>query len=293
VAKNYSRFNVTTLSLIVAVARAGSISAGAQAMNLAVAAASKRLSDFEEQMQIKLFYRRTVGVELTDAGREIYHFVLNVLEHLERREREIAQFAKGVRGQVRVWANPPAISQSLPEDLAQFLNQNSGISLDVEEREGPDIVRAVRENRADIGIFGESMNAAGLAVFPYHKERLGLVVPKKTSIGSKALGAIRSGASIRLYLPAPGNADCVPSRIREQPARSSTQDQIARTQYWHHVSDDFAWTGNRCFAGSGRAGLYQAVELEGDKPDRRLGRSAAASRRARCRLTLSPSSPVV
>lgn len=78
---NPSRFNFVTLALIVAVARAGSISGGAKAMNLALAAASKRVADFENHVGVAIFYRRPQGVELTDAGRAIYHNLLNILEN--------------------------------------------------------------------------------------------------------------------------------------------------------------------------------------------------------------------
>src|SRR3954469_9602792 len=127
---NPSRFNLVTLALIVAVAREGSISGGAKAVNLAVAAASKRIADLESQIGLQIFYRRAHGVELTEAGRAIFHNVLNILENVEVLDRAIQEIGSGARSQVRIWANPAAISEALPDDLSAFIRTHRDVSVE-------------------------------------------------------------------------------------------------------------------------------------------------------------------
>ena len=174
---NYARFNLVTLSLIVAVARAGSISGGARETNLAMAAASKRLGDFETQIGLPIFYRRSHGVELTEAGRSILSDILSVLEDVDRLARNIAEFSSGHRGHVRIWANPAAISEALPDDIAEFSAANPDIVIEMEERDSPETVKAVVENRADIGIFADSVSTEGLVSEVYRLDHLALIVP--------------------------------------------------------------------------------------------------------------------
>ena len=174
---NYARFNLVTLSLIVAVARAGSISGGARETNLAMAAASKRLGDFETQIGIPIFYRRSHGVELTEAGRAILNDILIVLDDVDRLARNIAEFSQGHRGHVRIWANPAAISEALPDDIAEFSAENPDIVIEMEERDSPETVKAVVENRADIGIFADSVSAEGLQAEVYRLDHLALITP--------------------------------------------------------------------------------------------------------------------
>jgi DNA-binding transcriptional LysR family regulator len=90
----------------------------------------------------------------------------------------LSDYAAGVRGQVRIWANTSALTQFLPDDLHAFVNSHSGIQIDIEERNSGDVVAGVRENRTDIGIFAEPTPAEGLEVFSYRDQHLGLVVPK-------------------------------------------------------------------------------------------------------------------
>jgi DNA-binding transcriptional LysR family regulator len=65
---NPARVDFVTLRLFRAVAESGSISKGAEACNLALSAASRRLTDFEATTGARLLERSPRGVTLTPAG---------------------------------------------------------------------------------------------------------------------------------------------------------------------------------------------------------------------------------
>ncbi|RBA25401.1 LysR family transcriptional regulator [Herminiimonas fonticola] len=174
---NVARFDLVTLNLFVAIARTGSITRGAHQANLALAAASKRISDLESHFGTSLLYRHATGVTLTDAGNACFQHVLGILQDVERMSGVMSDYASGVRGQVRIWANTSAITQFLPLDLHEFLRTHAGIRIDLEERNSGDTVAGVRENRTDIGIFAAPTPMDGVATFEYRKQKLGLVVP--------------------------------------------------------------------------------------------------------------------
>lgn len=174
---NLPRFNLTTLTLVASIARAGSISKGARELNMAIAAASKRVADFEAELGVTIFYRRPPGVVITEAGRAIIGHILSVLADLDRLNREATDLASSDRGKIRLWASHAAISGNLPNELAAFVRNNPNVSIEIEERESAAIIKAVHENSADIGIFAAVANTSGLATFLYRVEELVLVVP--------------------------------------------------------------------------------------------------------------------
>lgn len=174
---NVARFDLITLNLFVAIARTGSITRGAHQANLALAAASKRISDLEVHFGTSLLYRHANGVTLTDAGNACFQHALGILQDVERMSGVMSDYASGVRGQVRIWANTSAITQFLPLDLHEFLRTHTGIRIDLEERNSGDTVAGVRENRTDIGIFAAPTPMDGVATFEYRKQKLGLLVP--------------------------------------------------------------------------------------------------------------------
>ncbi len=176
---NFSRFDLTTLALFVAVARAGSISAGARQSHLAVGAASKRISDLEAVLGTPLLYRNTAGVALTDAGQACLAHAQRVLQEVEQMAVTLSDFAEGVRGQVRIAANTSALTQFLPEDLAAFMDEHPAVRVDLEELNSTEIVTAVLENRADIGVFADRTPAQGLVTVPYRSDDLVLITPQR------------------------------------------------------------------------------------------------------------------
>lgn len=174
---NLARFDLVTLGLFVAVARQGSISAGARQSHLAVAAASKRISDLETAVGAPLFFRHAAGVQLTEAGQACFHHALTILQDVERMAGVMSDYASGVRGQVRVCANTSAITQFLPDDLASFMQRHPTIRIELEEQNSRDIVAALVENRADVGIFADRTPAAGLMTVEYRQDELVIITP--------------------------------------------------------------------------------------------------------------------
>ena len=174
------RIDLTSLQLFVAVCELGSIGRAAEREYIAASAVSKRLSDLEAAVDTALLYRHSRGVTLTPAGESLLHHARNVLYGLERMQGELSEYADGVRGHVRVHATISAIVQFLPEDLGAFSREHSQIKIDLQEHLSADVLQAVHEGTADIGICNMGQASTnGLQTKPYRTDRLVLVVPNK------------------------------------------------------------------------------------------------------------------
>jgi DNA-binding transcriptional LysR family regulator len=174
---NIARFDLVTLSLFIAVARQGSISAGARQSHLAIGAASKRISDMEIALGTPLLYRQASGVELTEAGHTFLHHASRVVNEMAQMAAAMSDYAFGVKGQVRLAANTSAITQFLADDVAAFMRAHPAIRISMEEENSANIVRAVIDNQADIGIFADRTPCAGLHTSHYRHDDLVLMVP--------------------------------------------------------------------------------------------------------------------
>jgi len=173
------RIDLTSLQLFVAVCELGSIGRAAEREFIAASAVSKRLSDLEAPLQTPLLYRHTRGVNLTPAGESLLHHARSVLFSLEKMQAELSEYAEGVRGHVRIHANISAIVQFLPEDLGTFTREHTQVKIDLGEHLSTEVVRAVQEGAADIGICNAGA-AAGheLQALPYRQDELVLIVPR-------------------------------------------------------------------------------------------------------------------
>jgi len=175
---NPHRIDFASLSLFNLIARTGSISKGAALAHLAVGAASKRISDLEHAVGTALLERHSRGVTLTVAGQALYRHAQRILTDVDVLAAELSDFTSGIVGVVRLWANTSAVTQFLPRQLASFTKANPGIRIELEEKNSNEIVLAVLDGRADIGIFADRTPALGLQCLDYREDHLSLVVPK-------------------------------------------------------------------------------------------------------------------
>ncbi len=174
---NLHRLDLVSLSLFHLVARTGSISRGAGLALLAVGAASKRISDLEAAVGAPLLERHSRGVKLTAAGEALLHHAQRILADIDLLRADLSDHARGVQGVVRLWANTSAITQFLPADLAAFATAQPGIRIELNEADSHEIVLAVLDGRADLGIFADRTPTLGLQTLSYRRDRLVLVVP--------------------------------------------------------------------------------------------------------------------
>jgi DNA-binding transcriptional LysR family regulator len=170
--------DLTTLRLFVATCEAGNIARAAAQANMVSSAVSKRLAQLEAQFGTPLLVRRRHGVEPTGAGETLLEHARGMLVGAQRIERDMAAFAAGVRGQVRVLATASVMAESLADDIAAFLQQpgHGGIRVDVEERVSTAVVQGIREGVASVGICWDAADLRGLQSRGYRHDQLAIVV---------------------------------------------------------------------------------------------------------------------
>lgn len=182
---NLHRIDLVSLSLFNLVARTGSISQGAELAMLAVGAASKRITDLEMAFGVTLFERHSRGVHLTPAGVTLHQHVQRILADVDQMSADLSDHAKGLMGVVRLWANTSAMTQFLPKDLADFTRQQAGVRIELNEADSSEVVLAVLDGRADLGIFADRTPTLGLQTMPYRRDRLVLVVPTHHALAKR------------------------------------------------------------------------------------------------------------
>src|SRR5246127_5589944 len=172
------RFDLIDLRLFRDVVEAGSITHGAERTHLAVAAASTRIRNMEATLGTPLLHRERQGVHPTEAGRTLLHHAQLLLQQAERMRGDLAEYADGLRGQVRLMSNTNALTEFLPEPLSAFLAAHPQVNINLEERLSDEIVAAVADGTADVGIVASTVEITGLEVLPFRVDRFVLVVAK-------------------------------------------------------------------------------------------------------------------
>jgi len=179
------RFDLVDLQLFVHVVDAGSITAGAARAHLALASASARLQGMEEALGVQLLLRGRRGVRATAPGRSLLQHARAVLQQVERMHADLGQYARGLKGHVRLLCNTSAMTEFLPEALGAFMAAHPQIDIDLEEHTSVEIVRSIARGAADLGIVADSADPGGLQTVPFRTDRLVLICAPDHPLGRR------------------------------------------------------------------------------------------------------------
>jgi DNA-binding transcriptional LysR family regulator len=144
--------DVTRLRVLVAVARHGSVTAAAHALNYAQPSVSHHLARLEAETGTKLVQRAGRGIRLTDAGRLLAERATEVLGRLDAAENELAVFAGLRAGRLRLAAFPSALSTIVPAAAAILHERHPSVDLRLTEAEPPEAVRMLRAGYVDVAL---------------------------------------------------------------------------------------------------------------------------------------------
>jgi DNA-binding transcriptional LysR family regulator len=169
------RYDLLDLRLFRHVVAARSITLGAERVHLALPSASARIKALEDSLGTPLLIRHARGVRPTPVGLTLERHARAILSRLEEMDQDLAGAMADSRTRVRLLGNGAAVMEHLDEPLADFLQAQPRVDVDVEESPSPRIVLALREGRADLGIFVAAPGLEDLQVRPFRDDPLVLV----------------------------------------------------------------------------------------------------------------------
>lgn len=185
---NLNRFDMISLRLFVAVVDAGSLTAGAARFGISLAAASKRMGELEQHCAIALLQRNKRGVAVTAEGQTLHRHAIEVIARLEQLAQAVDEFHSSAgAGNLRLWANPSAISGFLPEVLARYARRYAEVRIDLEDALSEDGVRAVQKGVAELAIIGDNVPCEDLETILCNLDELVLLVPSKHPLAGMEL----------------------------------------------------------------------------------------------------------
>lgn len=144
--------DVTRLRVLVAVARHGSVTAAAHALNYAQPSVSHHLARLEAETGTKLIQRAGRGIRLTDAGRLLAERAAEVIGRLDAAENELAVYSGLRAGRLRLAAFPSALSTIVPTAAAVLHDKHPSVDLRLTEAEPPEALRMLRAGYVDVAL---------------------------------------------------------------------------------------------------------------------------------------------
>jgi DNA-binding transcriptional LysR family regulator len=170
------RFDLTDLRLFLTVVEQGSLTKGAENMNLALTSVSERISGMESSLGAQLLKRNRRGITTTAAGDALIRHARLILNQVEQMRGELRTYGTGLKGRIRLLSNTAGLAAFLPDRLGRFLMAYPDLSIDLSERPSAEIAVAIADGRADLGVVADIADLAALETRVVAQDQLVVVV---------------------------------------------------------------------------------------------------------------------
>ena len=144
--------DIQRLRVFSAIAREGSVSAAAAALDYTQPTVSHHLAALEAELGTRLVDRQPRGVVLNDRGRALLPHAEAILSRLEEAERAVHDQASLRTGAVRIGTFPTAGASLLPPAVAELRRRHPGIGVTLTEAEPTETLAALRDGRLDLAL---------------------------------------------------------------------------------------------------------------------------------------------
>ncbi len=161
---------------------------GGAAARLAIAQPplSRQVSQLEADQGVTLIDRSRSQIRLTQAGVVLLEHARDVLERLDRAQREIKRIGEGFSGHLRVAFVGSATYGVLPNIIKEFRSAYPDVELALSAMNNAELKRAVIQREIDIAVARPSLDDEELKVEHLHHEPLILALPAEFAFGSSA-----------------------------------------------------------------------------------------------------------
>ena len=119
------------LITFVEVVNAGSITKAAARMGIVKSAVSRRLTELEDRLKVRLLVRSTAGLSVTEAGMGLFARASRIIADLDDAELTVTNASAQLFGTLRMTAPVSLTNQVLMPHINDFLVQHPGLTFDL------------------------------------------------------------------------------------------------------------------------------------------------------------------
>jgi len=161
------------IRFFLAVAQTGSVSAAAEKLGVNQSTASRRINNFEKEINVRLFERLSTGYQLTNEGKELQQRAIRMEEETFAIERDVMGKNVELKGPIRLTTSLVMIDYLLMPILKAFRETHPGIEIlldlsdsnyNISQREA-DVALRVTPAPAPENLIGRELGAVELAVY--------------------------------------------------------------------------------------------------------------------------------
>lgn len=242
-----------TLRYFLTVAREEGINRASEALHITQPTLSRQMAQLEEEMGVKLFQRGARRITLTDEGILLRRRAEEILDLVDRTERELIRQDAQVEGRITIGGGEQTAMQVLPEMIRTFRKKYPRVTFDLYTANADLVKEQMERGLIDVGVLLEPIDIEKFDFIRLaKKERWVVLMPPSDPLAEKT-------AII------PGDLEGKPLIL---PRRPNVQNEVVNWLGSSFREADVLFTSN--FATNGalmvQHGLAYSLTVEGAVP---------------------------
>jgi len=173
------------LELFKVVAEKKSFSNASEVLHISQPAISQQIQFLEEELGVKLFHRTTRKVSLTDEGKLLYHYAIQICNLFADAEKNLSEFSGVVRGNLTIGASQTIGEYFLPKFIGSFKELYPQVNITIDIFNTQHIIKAVHDQTLDLGLVEGHVDTEGLNVNPFLDDELLVIVNPNHPLASQ------------------------------------------------------------------------------------------------------------
>lgn len=165
------------------VAREGSIRRASEIMGLSQPTVSQHIKAMEEAHNIRLFEKRGRGLALSEQGKQLFSVTGRLMQQVDEVEDLLSHRNDPASGRLRLLSDSPAIAVRI---VRRLMTSHPQIDISIRKGSVEEIVEALLDMRADVGIAVDPLIGNSLQILPLRHERLYACLPAGSPLAAQA-----------------------------------------------------------------------------------------------------------
>jgi len=193
--------NLNQIRTFLDVVELGSFSAAADRVGLSQPAVSLQVRELERYLNVKLLERVGKRARPTPAGESFIMFAHEFDQLSARLESEMARFAEGALGKVRIGTGATACIYLMPPVLKQLRERFPKLEITVETGNTQSFVKAIEENVIDLALVTLPVASRTIEVIPILVDEFMVIAPVDMDMPTKVDPSFLRGRPLILFEP--------------------------------------------------------------------------------------------
>ncbi|MBA1334496.1 MAG: Transcriptional regulator, LysR family [Firmicutes bacterium] len=165
------------LETLVTIVKHNSYTHAAEELFLTQPALSSHIQALEDELGTVLLNRSGKNVTLTEAGKVLYNYAVNILNMREQARYSVARYEGRLEGELAIASSNVPQQHLLPALIKDFSSKYPGITYLIKQFDSKGVVDSISGGDADFGFVGTGVMRQGLESMEIGADKLVLITP--------------------------------------------------------------------------------------------------------------------